>query len=103
LFRIGYVDETVDIPNSERSVAIRERWINEAVFVTDLHEILIVDVHCALVEIRYVKEISSGRRSQRGALVDGSLVPVVNSENGVIGGNLRVPARDTSVLAHKNE
>src|SRR5439155_7283918 len=82
LFRIGYVDETVDISNSERSVAIRERWINEA--ATDLHEILIVDVHCARVEIRYVKAISTGGRSQRGALVDGSLVPVVNSENSVI-------------------
>src|SRR5207249_8313127 len=37
------------------------------------------------------------------ALVDGSLVPVVNSENSVIRRNIRVPTRDTSIFTDKNE
>jgi hypothetical protein len=92
LLCISYKNFAIEIPDTERRIAIRKAWVNEAVG-SHLMKIFIEGVDLAVMEICRIQEIVAAGYAKRCAFVNGvvAALAVIDGDNSVCRIHRRVP------------
>ena len=104
LLRVGHKNFAIEISDAERAVPSGKVRVNEPIGI-HLMKILIVSLDLPPVKVCYVEKIVTVADAERCTFVNSVVAPVavIDGDNGVRLIQRRVPSRDGTVFADKNE
>src|SRR5438132_5028590 len=102
LQRVGHINLTVNILDTEGRKASRNVRIREAVGVS-LLKILIVSLDVAGKEIRDEKKIMAAAGAEGGPFVDRFALRIVHRNDGIGGVDAGIPARDRAIFTREDK